>query len=660
MENVKKIVKNGGYITMRRTLLMLSILMMILFSYQFVYGQCDIPNYLEYENWDDVSLWELIPSQGCTIEVLPYSGCNEDGIEIHYSLLPDTGWVIMRKDSISGYSEDNPIVLLIKAKAYSDMELKFVDEDGTVFGKIDTIEDRCDDWTSIVIYLDDTEYWWGGDSTFHNLESFEIAFSKGDSGHVWIDEIGIGKQGLLTGLFLDPYRILEGIGFKQRRHEYMIQEDSLVLAYLNVIQDSSSTDAKLLPSMEDDYVSTFNNALVSMAFMIKDEKERAERILDFYANAIDSNNQDLLLQNFFYNGEARGFYQNMSLSTYHAGDSTDRWIGDMAWLLIAYKFYEKKYNSDKYSAIIDLIKDLFISFYKDEGNGGYIQHGWRKGDFYLHEDHGHPEGNIDCYAAFKLCEEETYAGNIRIWLDSVLVGNDLPLDNYAWRVLAYGEGYEHLLNRPEYDLRYRKKLEVNGIDVLGFYPYPDIDINNIWIDGTGHMACAYLKYGDKERGYFYANQFDPLLFDKMIYGKNVKTLTYAVNKSGGFEWIDTTRGAVSSAAWYIFAKNESNPMASIDEKDTPQIPEVFALYQNYPNPFNLFTRISYSIPTSDFVTLKVYDILGREIKTLVSELQKTGEHSINFDASGLSSGIYFYRLQVGKKITDTKKMLLLR
>ena len=88
-------------------------------------------------------------------------------------------------------------------------------------------------------------------------------------------------------------------------------------------------------------------------------------------------------------------------------------------------------------------------------------------------------------------------------------------------------------------------------------------------------------------------------------------------------------------------------------------PNHFRLYQNYPNPFNPETIILYSIPKSDFVTLKIYDMLGREIQTLVSEFQKVDTYPINFDASKLSSGIYFYQLQVGDFV-ETKKMLFLR
>ena len=84
------------------------------------------------------------------------------------------------------------------------------------------------------------------------------------------------------------------------------------------------------------------------------------------------------------------------------------------------------------------------------------------------------------------------------------------------------------------------------------------------------------------------------------------------------------------------------------------------LKRNYPNPFNPITRISYSIPNSGFTTLKIYDMLGREIQTLVSEFQKAGRYSVHFDASRFSSGLYFYKLQAERGFVDTKKMLFLR
>lgn len=83
----------------------------------------------------------------------------------------------------------------------------------------------------------------------------------------------------------------------------------------------------------------------------------------------------------------------------------------------------------------------------------------------------------------------------------------------------------------------------------------------------------------------------------------------------------------------------------------------FALLQNYPNPFNPSTNIKYSIPSDEFVTLRVFDILGREVSTLVNQKQSRGEYTINFDASKLSSGVYIYSITAGT-FKATQKMLL--
>ncbi|MBV6477945.1 MAG: hypothetical protein HGGPFJEG_00690 [Ignavibacteria bacterium] len=85
----------------------------------------------------------------------------------------------------------------------------------------------------------------------------------------------------------------------------------------------------------------------------------------------------------------------------------------------------------------------------------------------------------------------------------------------------------------------------------------------------------------------------------------------------------------------------------------------FQLQQNYPNPFNPVTTIKYNLVKNSFVTLKVFDMLGKEIKTLVSEYQSTGIKEINFDASGLTSGVYFYSISAGD-FSDVKKMMLLK
>jgi len=95
------------------------------------------------------------------------------------------------------------------------------------------------------------------------------------------------------------------------------------------------------------------------------------------------------------------------------------------------------------------------------------------------------------------------------------------------------------------------------------------------------------------------------------------------------------------------------------EKDNPLAPNDFQLYQNYPNPFNPTTSIKYKVSSICAVTLKVYDILANEVSTLVNEIKSPGNYEIKFNASNLSSGIYFYKLQAGD-ISSIKKMLLLK
>lgn len=85
----------------------------------------------------------------------------------------------------------------------------------------------------------------------------------------------------------------------------------------------------------------------------------------------------------------------------------------------------------------------------------------------------------------------------------------------------------------------------------------------------------------------------------------------------------------------------------------------YTLYQNYPNPFNPTTTIKYEVPKSSFVTIKVFNILGKEVATLVNENESTGIYSVQFNASVLSSGVYFYIMRVGDFVS-TKKLVLLK
>lgn len=104
--------------------------------------------------------------------------------------------------------------------------------------------------------------------------------------------------------------------------------------------------------------------------------------------------------------------------------------------------------------------------------------------------------------------------------------------------------------------------------------------------------------------------------------------------------------------------NENSPVnkKNVDNLESGEITEFF-LHNNYPNPFNPTTQINYQIPENEFVTIKIYNSLGEEVRTLVNDYQSSGYYNIKFDGSELSSGIYFYKLQAGEYVS-VKKMLL--
>jgi len=119
-----------------------------------------------------------------------------------------------------------------------------------------------------------------------------------------------------------------------------------------------------------------------------------------------------------------------------------------------------------------------------------------------------------------------------------------------------------------------------------------------------------------------------------------------------------TRGPGTSGSASIWKRPLSQMITSVETFST-DLPSQFSLDQKYPNPFNPKTTINYSVSQVSFVTIKVYDVLGREVATIVNENKPVGNYRVEFDSGKLVSGIYFYRLQAGNFI-QTKKMVLLK
>jgi photosystem II stability/assembly factor-like uncharacterized protein len=159
-----------------------------------------------------------------------------------------------------------------------------------------------------------------------------------------------------------------------------------------------------------------------------------------------------------------------------------------------------------------------------------------------------------------------------------------------------------------------------------------------------------------------------------VFGSNIFAGTddgVFLSANNGSSWVSTDYNLTSAYALavsetYLFAgggfgRVARRPLSELtDVKDEQNIiPVVYKLNQNYPNPFNPSTLINYQIPEEGLVSLKVYDILGNEVKTLVNEIKTIGSFNVQLDAGNLSSGVYFYKLTVGNFVS-TQKMILLK
>jgi hypothetical protein len=151
-------------------------------------------------------------------------------------------------------------------------------------------------------------------------------------------------------------------------------------------------------------------------------------------------------------------------------------------------------------------------------------------------------------------------------------------------------------------------------------------------------ASFFLAPGDSQKVTF-------AVFPELLLKQYYQVLVTAQPKSG------LAQGSLSKS--FLF------DIVTGVEQDQMQIPTVYSLDPNYPNPFNPTTVISYKLPVACNVKLAVYDLLGREVAVLVNELTMPGNHEVQFDPIGLSSGVYFYRLRAGDFV-ETKRLVLLR
>jgi hypothetical protein len=138
------------------------------------------------------------------------------------------------------------------------------------------------------------------------------------------------------------------------------------------------------------------------------------------------------------------------------------------------------------------------------------------------------------------------------------------------------------------------------------------------------------------------NDLEWIHFDTLNSGLPSDWIITLASDQLGNMWIGTDGGGLA-----VF--NE-NGIVSVDEYKTfrENFPNDYKLNQNYPNPFNPTTKINYELPTTNYVDLSIYNMLGQKVVTLVSEKQNAGNHQVEWDASGFASGVYYYRIEAGE------------
>jgi hypothetical protein len=206
---------------------------------------------------------------------------------------------------------------------------------------------------------------------------------------------------------------------------------------------------------------------------------------------------------------------------------------------------------------------------------------------------------------------------------------------------------------------------------FGDWDYPRATQPRVFFDGKKyHMFYGGGVWQRQRIGYATS-------YDKITWTKNTNNPVLNKGESGSWDdyWVNMTSVIIDTAnsifrMWYCGGRSEmqahigyaTSPIDTVTGiKDNIQInvSQDFDLAQNYPNPFNPSTTIEFTLPISEFTTLKVYNILGKEVATLVSSKLNQGNHTYTFDGKNLASGIYYYQLVAGE-YREVKKMILLR
>jgi hypothetical protein len=224
-------------------------------------------------------------------------------------------------------------------------------------------------------------------------------------------------------------------------------------------------------------------------------------------------------------------------------------------------------------------------------------------------------------------------------------------------------GTLNFLGGSNYDGKVKLFSTAGGSTPLWTYSGCGDEVNSVSFSRDGKILAA-ASWGDINN----ANN------DLLVFKTSVPNPTpiFAVNSPGSFFSCNTSANGstVIASGKRVHARTFGNGgevyNIFIDTADSPlsagisnSSPRSYKLYQNYPNPFNPVTQITYEIPENGFVKISVYDILGREVKSLINKFHNRGKYSVMLDANDLSGGVYFYRITAGK-YNDAKKLILVK
>ncbi len=275
---------------------------------------------------------------------------------------------------------------------------------------------------------------------------------------------------------------------------------------------------------------------------------------------------------------------------------------------------------------------LFATYYQDQLQGQV--------SFFTIYD-----ADLNVYSSWNhSSNEDHYQASYWYWTRTITEGSETGV--WEFRVNFNGNNYSH-------------NFTVSDASTVPFSVPLVFPTQNEMIEGNS-TTMRWLALADADSydlQISYDSDFNNLFLDQSNLTNNERVIQ--LEESGIYYWRARAKNEHGTGDWSSVGSFSANLSVGIEEEEEELIPVATSLEQNYPNPFNPNTTISFTLTSPETVSLKVFDLLGREISTLASGSFSSGRHTINFDASNIPSGVYIYSLSTSK-YSESKKMLLLK